>query len=381
MKFSCLQDNLSKGLAIVSRAVATRAPLPITQNILLEVDDSKIKITATNLEIAISTWVPGKTESEGSLTVPARMFTDFINSLPSGDQVDISATEDNHGIEINCGKFKGRISGTSADEFPPIPVVDDDNTFTVLGLDLKKSLERVVVAAATEDSRPVLTGVKMDISDEEITLATADGFRLAVDKVKIKSNGNVLPSDVIIPARTMQELQRLIPEIESEIKFSITESSNQVLFSFDTIQIVSQLVQGQFPDYSKLIPDSHTTQTIIKREEFLQAARAASIFARDGSGIIKLIFDPSGSGVVNIFSSAEEIGDLENQIQAKIEGEEARIAFNSKFLIDVLNVIKSSDIVFECASPSSPGVFQEHSDNSDDNNSYTHVVMPMFVQW
>jgi len=225
MKFSCLQDNLSKGLAIVSRAVATRAPLPITQNILLEVDDSKIKITATNLEIAISTWVPGKTESEGSLTVPARMFTDFINSLPSGDQVDISATEDNHGIEINCGKFKGRISGTAADEFPPIPVVDDDNTFTVLGLDLKKSLERVVVAAATEDSRPVLTGVKMDISDEEITLATADGFRLAVDKVKIKNNGNVLPSDVIIPARTMQELQRLIPEIESEIKFSITESS------------------------------------------------------------------------------------------------------------------------------------------------------------
>ncbi len=381
MKFSCLQDNLSKGLAIVSRAVATRAPLPITQNILLEVDDSKIKITATNLEIAISTWVPGKTESEGSLTVPARMFTDFINSLPSGDQVDISATEDNNGIEINCGKFKGRISGTSADEFPPIPVVDDDNTFTVLGLDLKKSLERVVVAAATEDSRPVLTGVKMDISDEEITLATADGFRLAVDKVKIKSNGNVLPSDVIIPARTMQELQRLIPEIESEIKFSITESSNQVLFSFDTIQIVSQLVQGQFPDYSKLIPDSHTTQTIINREEFLQAARAASIFARDGSGIIKLIFDPSGSGVVNIFSSAEEIGDLENQIQAKIEGEEARIAFNSKFLIDVLNVIKSSDIVFECSSPSSPGVFQENSDNSDDKNSYTHVVMPMFVQW
>ena len=189
MKFSCLQDNLSKGLAIVSRAVATRAPLPITQNILLEVDDSKIKITATNLEIAISTWVPGKTESEGSLTVPARMFTDFINSLPSGDQVDISATEDNHGIEINCGKFKGRISGTAADEFPPIPVVDDDNTFTVLGLDLKKSLERVVVAAATEDSRPVLTGVKMDISDEEITLATADGFRLAVDKVKISSSG------------------------------------------------------------------------------------------------------------------------------------------------------------------------------------------------
>ena len=381
MKFSCLQDNLSKGLAIVSRAVATRAPLPITQNILLEVDDSKIKITATNLEIAISTWVPGKTESEGSLTVPARMFTDFINSLPSGDQVDISGTEDNNGIQINCGKFKGRISGTSADEFPPIPVVDDDNTFTVLGLDLKKSLERVVVAAATEDSRPVLTGVKMDISDEEITLATADGFRLAVDKVKIKSNGNVLPSDVIIPARTMQELQRLIPEIESEIKFSITESSNQVLFSFDTIQIVSQLVQGQFPDYSKLIPDSHTTQIIIKREEFLQAARAASIFARDGSGIIKLIFDPSGSGTVNIFSSAEEIGDLENQIQAKIEGEEARIAFNSKFLIDVLNVIKSSDIVFECSSPSSPGVFQEHSDNSDDKNSYTHVVMPMFVQW
>ena len=379
MKFSCLQDNLSKGLAIVSRAVATRAPLPITQNILLEVDDSKIKITATNLEIAISTWVPGKTETEGSLTVPARMFTDFINSLPSGDQVDISETGDNNAIEINCGKFKGRISGTIADEFPPIPVVDDENSFTVSGSDLKKSLERVVVAAATEDSRPVLTGVKMDLGEGEITLATADGFRLAVDKVKVNSNGNSISSDVIIPARTMQEVQRLIPEVDSEIKFSITEISNQVLFSFDTTQITSQLVQGQFPDYSKLIPDSHTTQSVVNREEFLQAARAASIFARDGSGIVKLIFDPSGSGAVNIFSSAEEIGDLENQIQAKIEGEEARIAFNSKFLIDVLSVIKSKDIVFECSSPSSPGVFQEYSEDSSDN-TYTHVVMPMFVQ-
>ena len=356
MKFSCLQDNLSKGLAIVSRAVATRAPLPITQNILLEVDDSKIKITATNLEIAISTWVPGKTETEGSLTVPARMFTDFINSLPSGDQVDISETGDNNAIEINCGKFKGRISGTIADEFPPIPVVDDENSFTVSGSDLKKSLERVVVAAATEDSRPVLTGVKMDLGEGEITLATADGFRLAVDKVKVNSNGNSISSDVIIPARTMQEVQRLIPEVDSEIKFSITEISNQVLFSFDT------------------------TQSVVNREEFLQAARAASIFARDGSGIVKLIFDPSGSGAVNIFSSAEEIGDLENQIQAKIEGEEARIAFNSKFLIDVLSVIKSKDIVFECSSPSSPGVFQEYSEDSSDN-TYTHVVMPMFVQW
>ena len=381
MKFSCLQDNLSKGLAIVSRAVATRAPLPITQNILLEVDESKIKITATNLEIAISTWVVGKSEGEGALTIPARMFTDFINSLPTRDHVDISDTGEKKGIEINCGKFKGRISGTAAEEFPPIPVVDDDNSFTVLGLDLKKSLERVVVAAATEDSRPVLTGIKMDISEEDITLASADGFRLAVDKVKMKKNGREVLKEVIIPARTMLELQRLIPEIESEIKFSITETSNQVLFSFDKIQIVSQLVQGQFPDYSKLIPDSHTTQSIIKREEFLQAARAASVFARDGSGIIKLIFDPSGEGVVNIFSSAEEIGDLENQIQAKIKGEEARIAFNSKFLIDVLTAIKSPDIVFECSSPSSPGVFQESSENTEDNHSYTHVVMPMFVQW
>ena len=237
MKFSCLQDNLSKGLAIVSRAVATRAPLPITQNILLEVDESKIKITATNLEIAISTWVVGKSEGEGALTIPARMFTDFINSLPTRDHVDISDTGEKKGIEINCGKFKGRISGTAAEEFPPIPVVDDDNSFTVPGLDLKKSLERVVVAAATEDSRPVLTGIKMDISEEDITLASADGFRLAVDKVKMKKNGREVLKEVIIPARTMLELQRLIPEIESEIKFSITETSNQVLFSFDNFPL------------------------------------------------------------------------------------------------------------------------------------------------
>ena len=185
MQFSCLQDNISKGLANVSRAVAQRAPLPITQNVLIEAEDSKIKITATNLEIAISTWVTAEVSEGGSLTLPARMLTDFINSLPSGEKVDIKKSKDRAAVEIVCKSFNGRISGTPADEFPPIPESSESPAISISSKELKKSLGRVALVSATDDSRPVLMGVKVDIDNEWITLAAADGFRLAVDKISV----------------------------------------------------------------------------------------------------------------------------------------------------------------------------------------------------
>ena len=377
MEFSCLQDNLSRGLANVSRAVAQRAPLPVTQNVLIETEDSKVKITATNLEIAISTWISAEIKETGSLTIPARMLTDFINSLPSGEQVEVKMIKDKAGIEIKCKTYNGRISGTDAGEFPPIPESSDSPTISVPSAALKRSLGRVAIVSATDDSRPVLMGVKVEIDKSGITLAAADGFRLAVDRVEISSTED-LDSSAIVPGKTMLELERLIDDSnQSTIQISISEASNQILFNLENIQVVSQLIQGQFPDYEKLIPNSSSTQSLVDRKAFMESIKAASIFARDGSGIIKLIMDKS-SKKISILSNAEEIGDLENDIDADINGDESKVAFNSRFLQDVVGVLGSDVIKIDSSSPSSPGVFTEKSDG---NSNYRHVIMPMFVQW
>ena len=377
MEFSCLQDNLSRGLANVSRAVAQRAPLPVTQNVLIETEDSKVKITATNLEIAISTWISAEIKETGSLTIPARMLTDFINSLPSGEQVGVKMIKDKAGIEIKCKTYNGRISGTEAGEFPPIPESSDSPTISVPSAALKRSLGRVAIVSATDDSRPVLMGVKVEIDKSGITLAAADGFRLAVDRVEISSTED-LDSSAIVPGKTMLELERLIDDSnQSTIQISISEASNQILFNLENIQVVSQLIQGQFPDYEKLIPNSSSTQSLVDRKAFMESIKAASIFARDGSGIIKLIMDKS-SKKISILSNAEEIGDLENDIDADINGDESKVAFNSRFLQDVVGVLGSDVIKIDSSSPSSPGVFTEKSDG---NSNYRHVIMPMFVQW
>ncbi|MFL2673412.1 MAG: DNA polymerase III subunit beta [Dehalococcoidia bacterium] len=377
MEFSCLQDNLSRGLANVSRAVAQRAPLPVTQNVLIETEDSKVKITATNLEIAISTWISAEIKETGSLTIPARMLTDFINSLPSGEQVEVKMIKDKAGIEIKCKTYNGRISGTEAGEFPPIPESSGSPTISVPSAALKRSLGRVAIVAATDDSRPVLMGVKVEIDKSGITLAAADGFRLAVDRVEISSTED-LDSAAIVPGKTMLELERLIDDSnQSTIQISISEASNQILFNLENIQVVSQLIQGQFPDYEKLIPNSSSTQSLVDRKAFMESIKAASIFARDGSGIIKLIMDKS-SKKISILSNAEEIGDLENDIDADINGDESKVAFNSRFLQDVVGVLGSDVIKIDSSSPSSPGVFTEKSDG---NSNYRHVIMPMFVQW
>ena len=377
MEFSCLQDNLSRGLANVSRAVAQRAPLPVTQNVLIETEDSKVKITATNLEIAISTWISAEIKEAGSLTIPARMLTDFINSLPSGEQVEVKLIKDKAGIEIKCKTYNGRISGTDAGEFPPIPESSDSPTISVPSAALKRSLGRVAIVSATDDSRPVLMGVKVEIDKSGITLAAADGFRLAVDRVEISSTED-LDSAAIVPGKTMLELERLIDDSnQSTIQISISEASNQILFNLENIQVVSQLIQGQFPDYEKLIPNSSSTQSLVDRKAFMESIKAASIFARDGSGIIKLIMDKS-SKKISILSNAEEIGDLENDIDADINGDESKVAFNSRFLQDVVGVLGSDVIKIDSSSPSSPGVFTEKSDG---NSNYRHVIMPMFVQW
>ena len=382
MKISCLQENLSRGLAIVGRAVATRATLPVTQNVLLIVDQSMLKLSATNLEVAITTWTGAKIEEEGAITVPARLLTEFVSSLPN-DTIDLEIQPGSGVLQLSCGRSKATIHGTDASEFPPIPTVDDGVSAQVDPLVLKAAIARVAFAAATEESRPVLTGVELKLEGDRFSLAAADGFRLAVHHGALQS-----PVDseikVIIPARTLNELNRLLGDQEEPVDIMMTPAKGQVMFRIqgrETVEVVSQLLQGAFPNYEQLIPDRHDTRAILDLPALLRAVRTAAIFARDGSNIIRLELVPSngggGSGKVIISAKSEEVGDNRDEVDADaIEGAEGKIAFNSRYLLDVLTVLEKGKVALETTSSSSPGVFRP-----TDSEDYVHVVMPMFVQW
>ena len=385
MKLSCLQENLNRGLAVVGRAVATRTTLPITQNVLLATDRSMLKLSATNLEMAITTWIGASVEEEGSITVPARLLTEFVASLPS-EQLDMVATPRPKTLQLTCARSEARINGTDAEEFPPIPTVEDGLSAKIDPGVFKTAVSQVVFAAATEESRPVLTGVKLDMEDEKFTMAAADGFRLAVHKGQLVEPVDQ-PVSIILPARTLSELSRLVGDQDTPLEMTMTPARGQVLFKMKNIELVSQLIQGTFPSYSQLIPESYQTRTVLGSQEFLRAARSAAIFARDGSGIIRLQMIPepestpssgagSRPGKLMISAKAEEMGENQDEVETVIEGEESKVAFNSKYLLEVLSVLDLGEIALETSTPSSPGVFKPIG-----SDSYIHVVMPMFVQW
>ena len=377
MKLSCLQENLSKGLGIVGRAVAARTTLPITNNVLLATEQSRLKLVATNLEMAISCWIGAKVEEEGSITVPARLLSEFVNSLPS-DKIEISLFPRTKTLELRCARFEARISGTDTKDFPPIPTVEGGISTKVEAEALRQGIGHVVFAAAAEESRPVLTGVDAQFDGDVLTMAAADGFRLAVYKLPVATAVSQ-KTEVIIPARTLAELSRMAIDQEEAIEIRANPDKGQALFHLKNIELVTQLVQGTFPQYGQLIPQSFNTKAVVDVGGFLMAAKTASIFARDGSGIVRLVVAPGGEAVpgkVTISARSEEVGEDVGEIDAVVEGAESKIAFNGRYLIDVLGVLREAQVALETTNPSSPGVIRPvGADN------YIHVIMPMFVQW
>jgi DNA polymerase-3 subunit beta len=377
MKLSCLQENLNHGLNCVGRAAAARTTLPITNNVLLAIDQGRLKLVATNLEMAISCWIGAKVEEEGAITVPARLLNEFVASLPN-DKINISLSPRSKTLELKCARFEARISGIDAKDFPPIPLVEDGVATKVEIEALRQGIGQVVFAAASDESRPVLTGVNAEFDADLLTLAAADGFRLAVYKLPLAAPVSQ-KTTAIIPARTLAELNRLSADQEEAVEIKVNTTKSQMLFRLKDIELVSQLVQGSFPQYSQLIPQSYNTRAVVDIAQFLRATKTASIFARNGSGIVRLVIAPGGKatqGKLTIAARSEEIGDDVGEIDAVVEGEEAKIAFNAKYLTDVLSVLHEQQVALEVTTPSSPGVIRPVG-----VDNYVHVVMPMFVQW
>lgn len=378
MKVSTLQENLNRGLSVVGRAVPVRSTLPQASHVLLQTDEGRLKLVATDLTIAVTCWIGATVEEEGAVTVPARLLTDFVASLPN-EKIDLNVSGRARQLHIECARNEATIAGMDAADFPPVPSVSDGLTLSLDPATLRKAINQVVFAAASDDTRPVLTGIHTQAEGGVLTLAAADGFRLAVYHLPLEQEV-AEKVEVIIPARALREIERQLSEESDQIEMSINASRSQVLFRMKSVEIVATLIQGSFPNYSQLIPQSFQSRASIDMKQFLQETRIAAIFARDGAGIIRVQVDPAegdkATGKMTISARAEEIGDHRGELDVKLEGDASKIAFNSRYLQDVLSVLETPEVVLETTSPSSPGVIRPVGDDR-----YVHVVMPMFVQW
>ena len=374
MKFTCDQDKLQKALSAVSRAIPNRSSLPITNHILIDAGNNEIVISATDAEtMAITYSLPANVGEMGALALPSRLLTDFITSLPP-DMIDFGQKADSYQALLTCAKNKSSIEGIDPSEFPPIPKNTGSTQFKLSASKFKSAIAKVVFSAATDDSRPILMGVQFLIQDSELTLAAADGFRLSVCKIKLETDQNA--ASFVVPARALSELGKLLIELgDNQFTMTVNDQNTQVEFDLGFSRMVSQLLQGTFPKYDQLIPDDWKTKITISAKEFIRETKIASIFARDGSGIIRLNADAS-SGKLQIMAKAEELGMNESEIITEIQGDDLKIAFNSRYLMDILQILENGMLIIEGSSPQSPGVIK-----SDDHEDFIHVVMPMFVQW
>ncbi len=376
MKVSCLQENLARGLSIASRAVASRSTaLPVLSNVLLNTDNGRLKLSATNLEIGINCWIGAKVEDEGAVTVPARTFTDLVNSLPP-DRIDMELIERSQTLNLHCGRTEANVKGIDAQEFPLIPTADEEGQIQIEADTLTKLIHQVAFAAATDEGRLMLTGALAKLEGDQITLAAADGFRLSVRDAAL--NGPVAePTTLLIPAKALTELARIAGDQEEPVDLTITPSRGQVLFHLTNVDLVAQLIDLQFPDYEQIIPKRHTTRTVVDTGQLLKACRTASIFARESANTVRLHIEPGSDltpGRITIAARSDETGDNVDQIDATVDGEEVEIAFNVRYLLDVLPVIDTPQIALETSTASSPGVIKPVGDDN-----FIHVIMPMHL--
>lgn len=377
MKLSCLQENLKRGLAIVSHAVAGKSTLPVLSNILIATDEGRLKLAATNLEVGITCWIGAKIEEEGAVTIPAKLLTDVVGGLPN-DKINLRLDPRTQTVNLTCARFEANIKGIEADEFPVIPTVTEREPTVAFPPDLlRETVDQVAFAAATDDTRPVLAGVLMRLKGKTATFAAADGFRLAVRTIELPEPVDE-PQDVIVPARALNELARIIGDVEGNVEVTVTPGGGQVLFHTESMDLVSRLIEGRFPDFERIIPASFATRTVLETQELSKAVKLSSYFASASANIVKLTMEPGGDlgpGRLLISANAAEVGDNKGALDGMVHGEGGQIALNVKYLSEALNAIKTPQIAIETQTAQNPGVFKPVG-----AEGYIHIVMPMTVR-
>ncbi len=375
MQVKTTQINLDKALDTVSRAISTRSTLPILSNVLVATESGRLKLRATNLEVSITTWIDAEVTAEGQIAVPARLFADFVGTLPAGGNVSLAVTGNK--MKVSAGKTSADMHGMDAEDFPTIPSVSDAPLAKLDPTLLREMIGQVAFAAATDDSRPVLAGVLVKFEGGTLTMAAADGFRLAVKEQQVEPVD--APVSVIVPAKALIALSKLIGDSEDPVEIAVTANRNQVLFHAENVEIVSRLVDGNFPSYTQIVPKSHDTRTVVRTQQFLQAVRRAHIFARDNSNVVRLKVVPgdgngTGDGQVNITATAAESGTGADELAARVEGAECEIAFNAKYLQDALTTVGTGEVALETQAPNTPATVKPVG-----VDGLVIVIMPMHL--
>lgn len=368
MKFSCLQENLEKGLQIVSKAVPIKGSLPILTNILFATEDGKLKLSATNLETAITTYVPCSIQEEGSITISAKLIREFVSNLPAGT---ITAHLDGHILQISSGKSKTKFNGVSGEEFPELPTFPKKSD--TLEFDAKVFADAIAFVAfvsGTDDSRPVFSGVYLNFDGKVLTIACTDGFRLSEKLLTMPKEGK--PFSAIIPAKTLLEVARVFSTSAEPLHFALNENENLALFKSEDTTIATRILDGEYPDYKRIIPNEKILSAAFSSADFLDAVKLTSVFAKEGNNPIKVRFDPNG--FIRIMALSEEAGEHQSEIDAEIDGELMEIAFSSKYLLDYLANIKTENITFLTKGNVSPCIFK-----SEIHPDFIHIIMPMQI--
>lgn len=368
MKLVVLQENLKKALLFVNKVVSVKTQLPVLGNVLLETEEGRVKISGTNLETTISYWVGAQIEKTGKTTVPARFLTELISSF---SQEKVTLSLDKTLLTARCGESEATLSGIGAEEFPPLPQPTGEKSAEVQRKALEEGLAFVLVSASTDEGRPILTGVRFTEGQGDMVMVATDGYRLSV-KHLLQVAG--LKAGVVIPGRALSEVAKAIVEEGAEkIDVYFSEDKNQIIFSLPHIQIATRLIEGDYPPYQKIIPSSFTTSMTVGKEEFLRAVRFAAVYAKESANIIRFHLDAKGKLVVS--ANSPQVGENKTTLDVKIEGEGGEIAFNARFLLDLLSVFPGKDLVLEMTGPLAPGVFKVPGDDS-----YLHIIMPVRVQ-
>jgi DNA polymerase III subunit beta len=361
MKLQVTRENLNKALNSVSRVANARGTLPILANVLIKTSNNRLSLSATNLDIAITHFIGAKVGQEGSITVPARLMQDFVGSLPDGViELDLQDTK----LHVTTEQYNSVVNGIAADEFPVMPAISEGKSWKIKGGLFKKSLQQVVFAASSDETRPVLTAVLLQTHNGKLYMAATDSYRLAEKHI----GANEDEVRLLVPASSMQDLLRVLGDDDNDV--TVTHDDQQVLFQVGDIELVTRLVDGKYPDYKKLIPEKFATQATLKRSDLLNVTKVSSLFARESAGSVTIEVDES-AGQLSIRSVASQLGENTATAPAKIKGS-GSITLNSRYLLDALNAMSGDEVVFGFNGKLEATLL--HDPASPD---YKHIIMPL----
>ncbi len=361
MKIQVTQENLNKALSSVARVASTRNTLPILANVLIKTVGTRLSISATNLDIAITYYIGSKVSEEGSITIPARLVQDFVSSLPSGI---IELKLDEYKLHFSTGTYRSTINGISSEEFPVLPNIKDGSEWKIESSLLKKKLQQVIIAASNDDTRPVLTGVYFHTDQGNLLIVATDSYRLAETTIKnVRNEVNIL-----VPFNATQELLRLVSDYDGDVE--IINNDQQVLFRVGDVELVARLIDGKYPNYSSLIPKKFLTTARLPKSELLNIVKVSSYFAKENAGSITIDVSEEDQSL-NIHSIASQLGENIASTKGKIKGE-GSITLNSRYLLDALHVMNGNEIIFSFNGKLEPSLISDPSDKE-----YIHVIMPL----